>query len=110
MPNLYGVNETNPMPEGFHDEPIVAHVDWTDKRLARIERLRLLSDPGFPFWDVSYCLGRLKTGERVAVSVPFSGPCMLPKNALQRTIIEWAKRDGVYAKALGIFDCISTLN
>lgn len=108
--NTYGVQETNPLPVGYHDEPVAGGVDWTDKRLAKIERLRLVSDPGFPFWDVSYCYGRLKTGEKVRVSVPFSGACMLPKNKLQETILTWAKREGVYAKGLGIFNAISTLN
>jgi hypothetical protein len=108
--NHYGVNETNPVTLGYHDEEVVGFVDWADKRLAKIERLRLVSDPGFPFWDVSYCYGRLKTGGKVSVQVPFSGPAMLPKRALQKTILFWAKKEGVYAKGLGIFNAISTLN
>lgn len=103
----YGVSETNPLPEGFHSEKAETSVDWTDKRLARVERLRLLSDPGYPFWDVSYCYGRLKTGEKVRVGLPFSE---LPKKNMKGALIEHAKRDKVYLKGLGVFDAISTLN
>ena len=49
-------------------------VDWTVDGL-EITRLRLLSDPGFPFWDVSYCHGVLN-GRHVNVRLPFSD---LPK-------------------------------
>jgi hypothetical protein len=79
-------------------------VDWTDKRLAKITRLRLLSDPGFPFWDVSYCYGQLRDGTNVHVDLPFS---QLPKRDMKAWIIKYAKKDGVYAKGLGIFDNIS---
>jgi hypothetical protein len=81
-------------------------VDWTDPELKKITRLRLVSDPSFPFWDVSYCWGELKTGERVRVNTPFF---QLPKKQMRRHIVEAAKRDGVHAKNLGIFDALSTL-
>lgn len=79
-----------------------------DPKLTKVTRLRLLSDPGFPFWDVSYCYGELKDGSAVRVSLPFH---QLPKGKgrLNGAIIEAAKADGVYAKRLGIFDVISTL-
>jgi hypothetical protein len=79
---------------------------WDDSRLARITRLRLLSDPGFPVWDVSYCYGETKDGHPCRVILPFD---QLPKRNRARAIIEHAQRDGVYAKGLGIFDSISTL-
>jgi len=81
-------------------------VDWTDKRLAKITRLRLLSDPGFPLWDVSYCYGQLHDGTNVKVDLPFH---QLPKRDMKAWIIKYAKKDGVYAKGLGIFDNISRL-
>lgn len=102
-------HETNPLPAGYHSETATETVDWTDKRLAKIERLRLLSDPGFPVWDVSYCFGRLHDGTKVRVDLPFS---QLPKGRgrIQAAIIAAARRDRVFAKGLGIFDAISTLN
>lgn len=104
----YGIKETNPVTREYHEErhkngPL-RRVDWTEKGL-RITRLRLLSDPGFPFWDVSYCHGILD-GEHVDVQLPFD---QLPKRAVSKTIVEHAKRDGVYARGIGILDNISTL-
>ena len=82
-------------------------VDWTDKRLAKITRLRLLSDPGYPAWDVSYCYGQLRDGSNVHVDLPFR---QLPKRGVVAAILKYAKRDKVYAKGLGIFDNISRLS
>ncbi len=79
-------------------------VDWDHPGL-KVTRLRLLSDPGIPFWDVSYCDGQLD-GYHVKVGLPFS---QLPKRQFLKAIVEYAKRDGVYAKGIGILDAISTL-
>jgi hypothetical protein len=112
MANLYGTSETNPLGSGGHPER-AGRVYWDNPRLKRITRLRLLSDPGFPLWDVSYCYGELDDGTMVDVDLPFS---QLNKSvgrwgtgALQKDIIRHAKRDKVYAKGLGIFNAISTL-
>ena len=104
--NTYGCNETNPMTPGEHAETLVGHVHWDSPALARITRLRLLSDPGYPAWDVSYCYGRTHKGEKVIVCLPFSE---LPKRNMRKAIVAHAKRDGVYAKGLGLFEAISTL-
>ena len=109
--NTYGVNETNPIGPGYHSEEVTGHLSWDDPDLARIERLRLLSDPGFPAWDVSYCYGRTHSGERVTVGLPFS---QLPKGSrrnplMRRAIVAHARKAKVYAKGLGIFEAISTL-
>lgn len=105
--------ETNGLTDGqaYHAVDRSLNVYWHDPRLGRITRLRLLSDPGFPWWDVSYCHGELKDGTPCTVTLPFD---QLPKTkhgqgGIQRAIIEHAKKDGVYAKGLGIFDAISTL-
>lgn len=104
------VNETNPIAKGYHETvtfQIKETVLWSDPRLVKITRLRLVSDPGFPAWDVSYCHGQLRDGTPVAVEVPFS---QLPKKNLMRSILMYAKRDKVFAKGLGLFSAISTLN
>jgi hypothetical protein len=85
-------------------EKIERTVPWTTPGLT-ITRLRLLSDPGFPAWDVSYCHGKVN-GEPVEVSLPFN---QLPKRGISRAIVAHAKHDGVFAKGIGILDCISTL-
>lgn len=109
----YGAKETNGLEAGEQEAWLDAireggsqTVYWADKDLKKVTRLRLLSDPGFPFWDVSYCYGELKDGTAVRVSLPFH---QLPKRGINGAIIEWAKRDGVYAKGLGIFEVVSTL-
>lgn len=101
------MSETNPLPSGYHDEEAKEIVSWKDSRLLKIERLRLLSDPGFPVWDVSYCFGRLKDGTKVRVELPFS---QIPKRGMMEAILGYAKRDKVFAKKLGLFSAISTLN
>lgn len=90
-----------------HAQGTIRTVDWTTKGL-RITRLRLLSDPGFPAWDVSYCHGILN-GEHVDVQLPFD---QLRKygTTISKQLVAYAKKDGVYAKGLGILDAISTLN
>lgn len=106
--DIYGTKETNGLIDGpaYHAErAAAATVEWTEPGLI-ITRLRLLSDPGFPLFDVSYCHGVLD-GEPVDVLLPFS---QLPKKGISRAIIEYAKKDRVYAKGIGILDCISTLN
>lgn len=88
--------------EEFRSSPV--QVDWANPDLAKIVRLRLISDQDFPFWDLSYCYGVLKDGTKCRVQVPFF---QLPKNDLRGAIIRDAKRDGVFAKGLGIFEAIS---
>lgn len=77
-------------------------VYWTDERLARVTRLRLIGYNRFeyPRWDISYCYGELKDGTPVRVQVPFSN---LRRN-WAADIIAFARQDGVYAKGLGILD------
>jgi hypothetical protein len=76
-------------------------VQWNDHELARVLRLRLIGcSREYPFWDVSYCYGELRSGKRVRVE--------LPTYQLNRQwkahLIELAKRDRVFAKGLGILD------
>lgn len=108
MRNTYGVHETNGLGEAgldYHRQRGRCRVvDWATPGL-KVTRLRLLSDPGLPFWDVSYCHGELG-GEQVNVGLPFS---QLPKRNRARFIVKEAMRDGVYAKGLGILDNISAL-
>lgn len=93
-------------PEEIAQYHKAATVDWTDPQLSMITRLRLVSDPSFPFWDLSYCWGILKDGTKVKVAVPLY---QVPKNNVKGFIIEQAKKDGVFAKGLGIFEAISYL-
>lgn len=81
----------------------VEEVDWTEDGL-EITRLRILSDPGFPAWDVSYCHGVLD-GRHVDVRLPFS---QLPKRGYKSFLYKEAKKTGKFIN--GLFSSISTLN
>ena len=106
--NLYGATETNGAEPGeqqaWLDELTAGGnqtLYWGDPQLAQITRLRLLTDPGFPMYDVSYCYGRSKDGALVRVDLPFH---QLRKRTWKSDIVAAAKRDRVYAKGLNIFD------
>jgi hypothetical protein len=77
-------------------------VDWVTPGLT-ITRLRLLSDPGFPLYDISYCHGILH-GRHVDVQLPFS---QLPKFKMKAALYKEAQKTGKFIK--GLFDSISTL-
>lgn len=103
------VGEVNGLVNGiaYHDERHnqeggVDTVCWTTPGL-EITRLRLLSDPGFPAWDVSYCHGILK-GRHVNVELPFS---QLPKYNMKSWLYKEAQKTNVFIK--GLFSSISTL-
>lgn len=102
-------NETNNLGmngNDYHSQyPRNMRASWKVKGI-KITRLRLLTDVGCPFWDVSYCHGELPDGTKVNVDLPFS---QLPRRNMKKFIIEAAKADGVYAKGTGIFDEISAL-
>jgi hypothetical protein len=100
----YGELESNHWDKGALDEFLDADMDTVelaDKRLRRIRRLRLLSDPGFPMWDVSYVWGELKDGTKVRVQLPRH---QFSKGKLFTELIAMGKEAGVYMKRLGVFD------
>lgn len=81
----------------------VKKVSWDTAGL-EITRLRVLSDPGYPFWDVSYCHGVLD-GKNVEVILPFS---QIPKKKPNAFLYNEAKKTGVYIK--GLFTSFSSLS
>lgn len=105
----YGVFETNPVDPNYHAD-VTAHladrVRWDDPGLKTVIRFRLIGDLDYPMLDVSYCHGRMKDGRYVSVVLPFS---QLPKRQWKSALVNFARRDGVYAKGLGILDNSSVL-
>lgn len=79
-------------------------IAWDDARLARVVRLKLVTDHGLPFADVSYCYGELADGTPVRVRLPFH---QLPRKNLRGTIVGYAQTDGIHAKRLGILDAVA---
>lgn len=107
---MYGVNETSPLSESgidHHDYAGAETLDLEDPRLVRVTRLRLLSEPGYPMWDLSYCYGATADGTPVRVSLPVS---RFPKSGLSRALVQMAKDAGRYGKGMGLLDAVSTLN
>lgn len=106
------VGEVNGLVDGiaYHkdrnaQESGVQSVCWTTPGL-EITRLRLLSDPGFPAWDVSYCHGILN-GKHVNVNLPFDQLPKYGKGGVKAALYKEAKATGKYIK--GLFGSISTL-
>lgn len=100
----YGVNETNPLwsSEATHENvDFDIHVTLGSPEVARVVRLRLLTDPGYPFFDISYCYVLLKDGRYARLS---DTPMSLPRKGLKGALIQWAREEGVNAKALGLLD------
>ena len=101
----YGVQESNPFTaevQAVRDAIDYANpVDLADRALVRITRLRLLTDPGCPVYDVSYCYGALADGTPVLVRLP---EYQFPKRGVQRALVAMCKEAGRYGKGLGILD------
>lgn len=99
----YGVEESNPINDEVKAirDSIKEIVYLSDPRLAKITRLRLVTDPGFPMYDVSYCYGVLKDGTNVRVRLPRT---QFPRRDLSGALIDMCKAAKVYAKGLGLLD------
>jgi hypothetical protein len=100
-----GAIETNPLPEGYLDNASRGSISLAEvaQRGGRITRVRLLLErmPQGRVADISYVHANI-AGERYNVRTDV--PYMIPANRVKAELIEWAKREGVYAKALGLLD------
>lgn len=95
-------NETNSLPYAdMAADYSGLEVALNDPRLARIVRLRLLTDAGYPDWDLSYCYGVLKDGTKCRVNLPVH---RFSRRNLKGALIDMARDAGVYAKGLGLLD------
>ena len=100
----YGVNETNPLwvSESTHENvDFSIHCRLGDPRLERITRLRLLTEPGYPYFDISYVYGVLKDGTHVRIA---GDPGSLGRKTIKADLVAWAREEGAYAKGLGLLD------
>lgn len=96
-------NETNGLiPGEAHPcEALQGEVALNDPSLAKITRLRMLTERGFPFLDVSYCYGELKNGTPVRVNLPVR---QFPRKNVKAAIIAMCREENVYGKGIGILD------
>jgi hypothetical protein len=103
--NLYGAQHTGEFVGAEYHASVESGPSWSARDLqragGRITRLRLLSDPGFPLWDVSYCHGTLPDGRIVPVDI---GTNQFPKRDAVRHLCAVAKAEGYYAKGIGLLD------
>lgn len=100
----YGVDETNPlwMSEATHENvDYDQHVVLADRNLVRIVRVRLLTEPGYPYYDVSYIYGQMKDGSYVRLA---DAPMHLSRRNPKGDLIAWAKESKRFAKDLGLLD------
>lgn len=105
----YNANETNGLIDGhaYHGEVDYSH---TYSLLAvkecggRISRVRLLTErwPSGRIADVSYIHATMPNGKVVPVEVGIDN--CTPLHQIKKAMIEWAKREGVYAKGIGLLD------
>jgi hypothetical protein len=101
--NMYGVVETNTISSSDLDAR--DRIDYSkryplaDKRVARITRLRLLTEPGTPVLDLSYCYGELADGTPVLVDLPRH---QFTKALWKSQMIDMFKGAGRYALGMGI--------
>lgn len=83
-------------------------IDWNNKSLKEITRLRYISSPSESVWDLSYCKGLHIDGREMMVALPDQlNQISKGKGMIQKTIIECAREDKVFAKSLNIFNVIS---
>ena len=125
--NTYGCVETNGLNGGPNVEErgaqagkpsrdSVDHIDdgrpyWAQPDFKRFVRIRLLSDPGYPVWDLSYAYGEWIDGsiQRINFVPGMNGYGQFPKRKWKTNAVNEAKQWGVYLKRLEFFDAISTL-
>lgn len=84
--------------------------ELSDPELVRIDRIRLISEPGTPFWDLSYAWGTLRDGRHVQVALDGMRQVRKGRGMIQAAIIREAREAGRFARALGMFDAVSTCN
>lgn len=101
----YGVRfEGELVGQDYHrtvDHTTIYPADYLQEKGGRITRLRLLTEPGFPFYDVSYCHGTLPDGRIVPVDI-YTG--QIPRRNTMRYLVDLAKREGFNAKRIGLLD------
>lgn len=90
----------------FMQLPSAGTLHWTDPDLSEIVRIRYLGERGCPFMDLSYAVGRNRSGEPVHVQGPpelvwrFVRGTHRRASSIKSQLIEAARKDGVYLKEL----------
>lgn len=100
----YGVEEQNNIADAAYNHTAVDYSEQVrlgDERLVRIDRIRLLTEPGYPMFDLSYCYGTLTDGRHVRVDL---GAHQFPRKGLKPALVECARKAKVHAHGLHMLD------
>jgi hypothetical protein len=107
--NLYGAFEANGLVDGAaYHEAVDYSRFWSLAEVAeakgKITRVRILTERTQfgTLCDISYITATLPNGQMVNVQNGLDN--LTPKHQLKGKMIEWAKRQGVFAKGLGLLD------
>lgn len=98
------VDETNPIESGYYEDRAERWEFMSLKGLSeaggRVTRVRWLMEMGRA--DLSYVHGVLPDGTPVHVQ----GACvyLVPRWEMKKSLIQWAKSEGVYGKGIGLLD------
>lgn len=99
------VNETNPIAEGYYGKPAARTITLSELQSegGKVTRVRILTErtERGTLADVSYVHGEI---HGVRFNVQLALDLLVPMNRLKGSLIDWAKREGVYAKGLGLLD------
>lgn len=108
--NTYGATETNSLVNGseYH-----AEVDYSVRPLSlaevkaqkgKITRVRILTERtyGGTLCDISYIHATLPDGKTVPVQNYLDN--LTPLRNLKKAMLDWAQREGVFAKSIGLID------
>lgn len=98
-------NETNPISEGYYNKPAARTITLRELQSdgGKVTRVRILTErtERGTICDVSYVHGEI---HGVRFNVQLALGLLVPMGQLKGELIAWAKREGVYAKALGLLD------
>lgn len=105
LTNLYGATQTNPIGFASHTHETVDYsrgmIPLGHPDLISIDRLRLITEAGYPLYDISYCFGTMSDGAHVRVDL---GDSQLEKRNIKHQLILLARGAKVSAKKLGLLD------
>lgn len=96
---LYGVQESNPLTSGdYHEiERDIVYFDELKKSdKIVLNRLRLVTDAGFPRYDVSYIYVTVN-GKKSELC---DFPSQLPKRGYKKYLVDVCKEQGIFIKDL----------
>lgn len=110
--NVYGTVDTNPVEQGHHEIErericVTQMIALAKGNKVTSDRLRLVSDPGYPYWDISYWHIDINgTKYEIGSIQSFFGDEDLTKKGYKSQIYNACKDNGIFIH--NMFNSIST--